>query len=203
MAIIDLTPEQRRRIGTKFGLRGHDYPPLSVDEDLAVQFWQQTIVTGAALKAHRVAEMTFAASDVWTPVVFEEIPETEQIPGLKLLEDNSIVQSDVDSLMFISGCTRPFWNGLANTEAYVASRIVSRQSSTDPWVENRCLQAIRGRVRQSNEPGTMHYIGTNACKPGSQFRLEVAVSSTDMSLKGWTGFDNPVSVSLQAHGIGW
>lgn len=160
------------------------------------------MVPAAALKAHRVSALTFPTADVWVPVEFEAIPTGEQLPGLALRADTITVESSVDDVVFVSGCVRPLWSGSTNGEAIVASRIMSSQDDGVTWTENRCLQAVQGRSRQVGEVGTMHYMGTVGCTPETLFRLEVLVTNTDLSLAGWTGFDNPVSVSIQAHGIG-
>ena len=160
------------------------------------------MVPTAALKAHRISPLTFVTPDVWVPVEFEAVPAGEQLDGVALDVDNITIVSAVDDLFWVSGCVRPLWAGGANTVAVVASRIVNSQDGGTTWVENRCLQAIQSRERQEGEVGTFHYMGTVDCQPGTLFRLEVRVSDVNMSLTGSDVFDNPVSVSIQAHGVG-
>lgn len=160
------------------------------------------MVPAAALKAHRVDPLVFAAPNVWTPVVFQSVPADEQLPGLTLLADNITVESSVTDLFFVSGCARPLWSGSANGVATLASRIVNSFDGGATFVENRCLQGIQGRARQVDEVGTMHYLGTVNCQPGTLFRLEVRTSDVNLSLAGSPVFDSPVSVSIQASSIG-
>ena len=175
------------------------------DPDHTAEHNRQRIVESVpagALKAHRVDPLTFAAPDVWVPVEFQAIPADEQLAGLFLRPDNITVESEVSDIFMVSGCARPLWSGGANGVATLASRIMNSTDGGVTFVENRCLQAIQGRARQVGEVGTMHYIGTVGCEPGTLFRLEVRTSDTDLSLAGSPVFDSPVSVSIQAHGMG-
>lgn len=159
-------------------------------------------VPTAALKYHRVSPLVLPDADVWVPVEFEDAPADEQLPGLSLDADNITIVSEVRDLMWVSGCVRPNWTGPDNTSAVVATRIVTSAAPGEPFVENRCLQAIQGRERQTGEAGTFHYMGTIGCEVGTRFRLEVQVDDVRLELQGSDIFDSPVSVSLQAHGMG-
>lgn len=149
------------------------------------QYFTEQVPT-AALKYHRVTPLVLPAPDVWTPVPWETGPASEQLPGLTLDADDITIVSEVRDIMWVSGCVRPRRPGPDNTTAVVATRIVTSEAPGEPFVENRCLQAIQSRQRQSQETGTFHYMGTVGCEigPGSGWRS--ASTTSGWSCRGPT-----------------
>ena len=155
-----------------------------------------------SLKAHRISSYTVPAASAWYDWAFEEVVVDESLGGIRLEDDNIVFTFEREGLCSVSGCIRPAWGGVGNTSVIVATRIMKSDDSGDTWVEARCLQGVNARSFGTSEVGTQRFSGTIYAEPGVKMKLQVQVGDTDMSFAGWTGFDRPVSASIEIHGIG-
>lgn len=60
----------------------------------------------------------------------------------------------------------------------------------------RCLQMVDEHLRQSDEVGTKHYMGSIHAQDNTRVKLQVLVSNINMVFSGWLEFDNPVSMTI-------
>ena len=163
-----------------------------------------------AWKSHRVADYTFVTGSYWLDIDWDLKITAECLPGIAYYdeggagEDTSIlVITGYDGIVDVSGCVRPEWTGAPNTTVIVASRILFSYNSGGTWTEARCLQSVVERVRQANEVGTQHYIGSVRCTGETWIKLQSQVSDTGMLLSGWSGFDNPVAATITVSHIAY
>lgn len=162
------------------------------------------IVLGGSkvLKAHRLTEFTFSDPDVWTDIPFELVSEASTLDGFVLASGGDFFGVDFYGIIMISGCVRPRWEGGGNPSVTVATRIMHSDDDGATWVEARCLQSVNGRAFNSDEQATFRYSGSIRTQPGSRFKLQARTTNTGMVFRGYTEFDNPTSVSLEAHKVG-
>jgi len=156
-----------------------------------------------AFKTHRTTDMTLTSADTWTDVEWDLKIDDECIGDIdyyhagEVDEDKSIIViGNTDKLFHVNGCVHPEYNGVSATSIIIASRIVFSMDDGSTWTEARCLQSNTELIRQANEVGTQHYLGTIKSDGETWLKLQVRVSDTDMIFSGWATFDNPVAVTM-------
>lgn len=155
-----------------------------------------------SLKAHRVDDFTYPDNTDWHILPMGVVVEDETLGGVAFTtEDNETLEFSREGLWYVSGCVRPVFTGGGNPSVISATRVIKSVDEGVTWVELRCLQSVFGRARGEDEPGTERFSGTVSAQPGDLIRLQGRTSNTDLILRGWSGFDNPVSASIELHPI--
>ena len=156
-----------------------------------------------AFKTHRVADMTLTSADTWTDVEWDLKIDDECIGDIdyyhagEVDEDKSIIViGNSDKLFHVNGCVHPEYNGVSAKSVIIASRIVFSMDDGSTWTEARCLQSNTELIRQADEVGTQHYLGTIRADGETWIKLQVKASSTDLIFSGWATFDNPVAITM-------
>lgn len=162
---------------------------------------QHTIPTQYA-KYHLTAPFTLASPNVWEPVNFDTTPAAENSFGITLADGGVHVLIEYAGHYQVNGCLRPLWTGANGTQATVACRITASSDDGTTWTEKRCLQSVTARIARQDELGVLFYNGSVKAQAGDMIRLEMQASSVEMILQGWTGFDLPVSATINIFAVG-
>jgi hypothetical protein len=191
------------RDGTPFshgGLHGTPFWSGGPDPHL---FADDPIPEAHALKAHRIADFVFPNNTDWHVIPQPVLVAAESPRGAEFTDaTGETVRFLTAGLWFVSGCIRPAFIGGGNPTIVSATRIVVSTDAGATWVEKRCLQSVFARGFNVNEVDTQRYSGTVLAGVGDLMRLQARTSDVGLILRGWAGFDNPVSASLETHLMG-
>jgi len=186
--------------------------PIATDEPMkgdALTFdgAEWTPQTFLSWKGYRENEVTFGTAEVWTDIPWDKTVDAECLPELGFLnaggpaEDTSIVVVDRESILYISGHINAKWNSAGTSAADIASRVVYSHNDGTSWSEMRDTQLYSFLELGSGKIKTFSFSGTIAALPEMQMKLQVYVGDTNVSLDGWSGFDDPIAASICIHDI--
>lgn len=161
-----------------------------------------------AIKVHRTRTLTPTAAETWGDVdwnlkIAGETIDITYLDEGEATEDKSILVIDgVNDIMEIAGKAHAKWTGAAGTFVKIGIRILSSTDQGTTWTEARCSQNLISGEKASDVEDTIPFTSTLAVDGETYVKLQVWVSSTDMTFEGDAIFDNPVAITFGMNNIG-
>ncbi len=144
----------------------------------------------AVAQYHRLDSFTVSSADTWVDIKLDTNIANEGTYGFKFNSDSTGIICTTQGIIRVQGCVHWIWSGATTTRVKLYTRVLI------DGVEARCLQANSFKDRNADDYGTQPFTGTIYATYGSEIKLQVRVSNTNMYLKGDDVYDNPVAASI-------
>jgi len=144
---------------------------------------------------HKLDSLAITTADTWQSIKLDTNIALESTYGFGFNADSTGIIISTKGIFRIQGCVHWHYNGSDLTRVKLYVRVLI------DGVEARCLQSNGFKDRRADDYGTQPFTGTVNATYGSEIKLQVRVSDTDMVLKGDNVYDNPVAASINLEKI--